>query len=157
MDEIAVRANATEFCTRDGTNAWFTSLWTLQEACLRPDMLICNEQWEVLTVTAGVPLSLSDIVALVQSAAPISESKKRVQVPGGVERIWKMLHESGMRELVTLSRASIIGLGDRRECSHRRAEAIMSAIGTCRWFNTSARSPRPEQLVVDACVPRGNS
>lgn len=28
---------------------WFTSLWTLQEMCLRPDMWICTRDWQPLT------------------------------------------------------------------------------------------------------------
>lgn len=31
-------------------SGWFTSLWTLQEVCMRPDMLLCNSNWELLSV-----------------------------------------------------------------------------------------------------------
>ena len=35
----------------DFMNRWFSSLWTLQEICLRPDMRLCNKNWEVLNAS----------------------------------------------------------------------------------------------------------
>ena len=43
---------------------WFTSLWTLQEACLRPDMALCNKNWEPLTAGPGTIVTLDHLVAL---------------------------------------------------------------------------------------------
>lgn len=34
-------------------SSWFSSLWTLQEALLRPDMLLCNGKFDVLTASEG--------------------------------------------------------------------------------------------------------
>lgn len=42
---------------------WFTSLWTLQEACLRPDLYLCNKDWQLFT-------PLDHIVALVNATLP---------------------------------------------------------------------------------------
>ena len=39
-------------------SAWFTSLWTLQEVCLRPDMLLCSKDWDVLTVGGDEPVPI---------------------------------------------------------------------------------------------------
>lgn len=39
-------------------SAWFSSLWTLQEAYLRPDMVLCNQNWEPLTDSAGSTFTL---------------------------------------------------------------------------------------------------
>lgn len=147
MAKMAVLAGSTELCSRNDfpqPNAWFTSLWTLQEACLRPDMFVCNEKWEMLAITNDRPLSLSDIVALSQAAVPISKSI----LPAGVSQLSDLLNESGMSQLLKLSRPAILGLGDRRVCGRRRAEAIMSAIGTCNWFDTTAQASRDEQLVM---------
>ena len=50
-------------------HAWLTSLWILQEACLRPDMVMVNEKWAPLVanndtlVTLKVLLNLVDFVA----------------------------------------------------------------------------------------------
>ncbi|KAI0190484.1 hypothetical protein EV127DRAFT_430400 [Xylaria flabelliformis] len=45
---------------------WLTSLWTLQEACLRPDMILCKDDFEFLTVKEGcnTVVTLEILVAL---------------------------------------------------------------------------------------------
>ena len=47
-------------------NRWFSSLWTLQEICLRPDMRLCNKNWEVLAVGEHEQLhvGMDDLIAL---------------------------------------------------------------------------------------------
>ena len=45
-------------------SAWFTSLWTLQEVCLRPDMLLCSKHWDMLTIGNGQPISLNSLTTL---------------------------------------------------------------------------------------------
>ena len=45
-------------------SAWFTSLWTLQEVCLRPDMLLCSKHWDMLTIGNGQPVSLDGLAML---------------------------------------------------------------------------------------------
>jgi hypothetical protein len=43
---------------------WFTSLWTLQEACLRPDLAICDKDWNLLATENGTVITLDCLVAL---------------------------------------------------------------------------------------------
>jgi hypothetical protein len=43
---------------------WFTSLWTLQEACLRPDRAICDKCWNILATENGTVITLDCLVAL---------------------------------------------------------------------------------------------
>ena len=43
---------------------WFTSLWTLQEACLRPDMVLCNRHWQPLTAGEQTLVPLDHLVTL---------------------------------------------------------------------------------------------
>lgn len=52
-------------------SAWFTSLWTLQEVCLRPDMLLCSKDRELLTVGDCEPVPFDGLVALLD---PILET-----------------------------------------------------------------------------------
>src|SRR5437762_1051764 len=40
------------------SNSWFTSLWTLQEACLRPDMWLCNMEWDFISLWDCIPIAL---------------------------------------------------------------------------------------------------
>ncbi|MCJ1387455.1 hypothetical protein MMC18_000298 [Xylographa bjoerkii] len=45
-------------------SGWFTSLWTLQEVCLRPDMLLCDKDWRLLSLSSGFNIPIDHIVAL---------------------------------------------------------------------------------------------
>jgi Heterokaryon incompatibility protein (HET) len=113
-------------------NPWFTSLWTLQEVCLRPDMWLCNSNWEFLAVSDDTPLALNDIVALslVNSTIP----SLAAQAPIGVRELTRLFRITGLQNLLQLSQLSIITMGNERHCTSRRAEAIMSAIGVTDWF-----------------------
>ena len=44
---------------------WFSGVWTLQEAYLRPNMVLANEEWNVLSDAVGEPISLEELFALV--------------------------------------------------------------------------------------------
>ncbi|KAH7000977.1 hypothetical protein EDB80DRAFT_685951 [Ilyonectria destructans] len=55
---------------------WFDSLWTLQEVCLRPDMWLCNQDWELLTVgVQRVPVAINALVALTNACAHFHNSR----------------------------------------------------------------------------------
>lgn len=43
---------------------WFSGVWTLQEAYLRPNMVLTNKDWFVLCDPAGEPISLEELFAL---------------------------------------------------------------------------------------------
>jgi hypothetical protein len=45
------------------SNPWFSSLWTLQEAFLRPDMWLANKYGELLEISKHHPISLIDLVS----------------------------------------------------------------------------------------------
>jgi len=120
---------------RDGKvvpNGWFTSLWTLQEICLRPDMLLLNQAFEFLSLTPDQKsLSFSDIISLLYCVPDFSGG------PGATKVLMHLLaNEARMLNLQTLSRTQILAMGNCRECSNkrRRGEAIMSAIGATEWF-----------------------
>lgn len=44
---------------------WFSGAWTLQEAYLRPNMVLADEEWNILSDAAGEPISLEELFALV--------------------------------------------------------------------------------------------
>jgi len=120
---------------RDGQvlpNGWFTSLWTLQEICLRPDMLLLNQSFEFLSLTPDQrPLSFSDIISILYLIPDVPRS------PGATKVLMHILgNEAGFKNLLTPSRTQILAMGNCRQCSNerRRGEAIMSAIGATKWF-----------------------
>ena len=43
---------------------WFSGVWTLQEAYLRPNMILADRNWNILCDPAGEPISLEELFAL---------------------------------------------------------------------------------------------
>lgn len=137
----------------DDVDPWFTSLWTLQEVCIRADMILCNRRFEPLAVgPAGFPVAIADISALLYQVSRADEADQGPPVVRQVANLWAA---TGLHQIFKLSRAMIIHLGDSRQCSGRypeaRAEAVMSAMGVVDWFlpyrEKSARE-KQESLVL---------
>ena len=154
---------------------WFTSLWTLQEYCLRPDMIVLDKEWRPLTMPNGSFIHLDDLVAFLHFCQTKMVKLTRFYdfEPDSAERKrWKNRTEryreqdqtyadlaratfagtneinvwpDGPRELSLLTAGAnllhahqgpskVLRSGDMRECSGRRAEAIMSALGATKWY-----------------------
>ena len=132
---------------------WFTSLWTLQEACLRPDMWICNKSWELLTLNCSVPVSFDTTIAISQTVMGFYHSQELMKnAPLGPRVFFGVLHLTGMSSLLHMSQQEVLILGDKRECTGRRAEAIMSVLGTTDWYinqlHRTGISPQEDGLVL---------
>ena len=114
---------------------WFTSLWTLQEACLRPDMILCDKNWDIFGLQSKddkVSILLDDIIALLSRP----HGPRLPHVPAAVYELRILLGSSRMSELLIMSPVDILGLGQMRYCANTdRAVAIMSALGVIDWFN----------------------
>lgn len=101
---------------------WFTSLWTLQEACLCPDMSLADSSFNYLANETGVHFTLQGIIMLVNITTrqlPRSVKQLRVCFP----------HDFGHS-----SPMNVIMMGNERECTSERAPAIMSVIGVTSWY-----------------------
>lgn len=154
---------------------WFTSLWTLQEACLRPDMILYDKHWRPLKISGDDVIHLDGLIALVRCASMDVMNSRRFHefYDDFVEReclttpeeklecvakyennLFEFSHEvpdwgevwpvGPMQLGFIVDHALIVntyegpsGLlrcGDKRFCSGRRAEAIMSALGATKWY-----------------------
>lgn len=140
---------------------WFTSLWTLQETCMRPDMWLCTSDWKPLDFDLGEGLSkirhilyLDGLLALCMRMIHKREAhiakvlrdheagrdfdqaadQRFVDTPGAVKHLVDTMAKASMLVLLELSPLEILWLGDQRQCTSRRAEAIMSALGVTRWW-----------------------
>ncbi|KAK4496813.1 hypothetical protein PRZ48_012797 [Zasmidium cellare] len=152
-------------------NVWFTSLWTLQELCLRPDMWLCSSDFKTLSVFGDQPLSVLGILtiwrfheeerrALVktmpQNALPYNpfdsdslDERGHHQIHlAFTEFFWWIFH-TNLNKLPDITRVDIISMGDKRACTRRRGEAIMSAVGVTAWFDSFAQQAGTEDLVLD--------
>ena len=153
-------------------SAWFTSLWTLQEACLRPDMLLCSRDWEMLAVGNGVPVPFDGLVALSAKIIDHAPMEKEVamshrfdsmffeipaseklgalvrggQYPRGYIELFALLERTGMEDLHAINRESIMKLGSQRHCKRGRAEAVMSVIGATGWYMEALKHGRLSEV-----------
>lgn len=172
---------------------WFTSLWTLQEACLRPDMLLCKRDFGVLTVKDTI-ITLDSLAALLNFAIghyphspyetllnrerhpqqleagtvaeleqlnPLGSIRRRralEQTPKDIRsfrEIYDVLISSGMSRLYSISPTGILHLGQHRQCTSKRAEAIMSAVGATDWFtrHVAEHHSAPEEDLIHGLYP----
>ena len=146
-------------------NSWFTSLWTLQEAWLRPDMHLKTLDWESVVLCSGWEPELLSIIAIIrhwtiecfkivrQGAEITSHSGARllpyIGINGGpllAAKNW--LEVTSLTSLLDPTPLQILALGDKRQCTSRRAEAIMSAIGVTQWFRQMPYERHEEDLVL---------
>ncbi|KUJ06309.1 uncharacterized protein LY89DRAFT_726625 [Mollisia scopiformis] len=154
--DCELAGQTTQETSRSDINKWFSSLWTLQEACLRPDMIICDKNWEYLSLNGKQPLKLDGLISLIDLAPfnmlhrqanffygdPVENPDQELLEYGYEEskslaQLKTTLKYSGLSQLVELTRMRILYQADQRECSRDRALAFMSAIGVTNWLEVS--------------------
>lgn len=115
---------------------WLSSLWTLQESIMRPDMLLLDRHWKPLVLGDSVVITFDTIVALL-----VLHSIYRRDwggffdgYPAGPKEIATFMDKTGMWHLFWPNRLTALILGRNRACTHSRAAAIMSVIGATEWF-----------------------
>ena len=142
-------------------SSWFTSLWTLQEVCLRPEMILCARGWQPLQLGHGYRVSLDHLIALwintydsvmrerpnIFTSGYDSALGERKKWPIGVTEIALLLESTGMRELPRMSPQTVMILGNQRYCESRRAEAIMSVLDARDWFSECKTSERDADVL----------
>jgi len=136
-------------------SAWFSSLWTLQEAYFRPDMVLMNRKWEALSDAAGNIITLemlSAFVGTLQGLLRDSEfdfgaprpglqderTPKHENMPLGPSQLFTLAADVQILSRSHPSRAQILVQGNTRQCTGRRAEAIMSVLGVTDWFSSTS-------------------
>ncbi|KAL2827656.1 hypothetical protein BJY01DRAFT_255636 [Aspergillus pseudoustus] len=143
-------------------NGWFSSLWTLQELCLRPDMILCDRLWNVFAVRGSkeTAVRLDDLVALRRKIPDerLLEQEKRDtfdlfggdvtenDCPPVIEGLDYLFLCCALIGFPNVSREAILSMGGQRYCQANRAEAIMSAIGAVDWYSSAMQdiSDSPE-------------
>ncbi|RDW58345.1 hypothetical protein BP5796_12275 [Coleophoma crateriformis] len=153
-----------------GPNVWFSSLWTLQEAALCPDLLLLDRNWKPLTDAAGVHLGLSTLLGFVDTVADTWMEGKRPDASqlanpdifmnklrtspiwdSHAPDRWPTSAES-LRRLSVITRldsalrvptpTGLFIMANLRQCSDERAPAIMSALGVTDWYQNDVIQKR---------------
>jgi hypothetical protein len=89
-------------------NAFFTSPWSFQEAIARPDMLVCNGNWEFLRITKDMALALNDMAALLQ----VFEETHGIgsTLPLSVQELFQLYKRTGLMRLLDITRDTSVKL-----------------------------------------------
>ncbi|RDW72873.1 hypothetical protein BP6252_06780 [Coleophoma cylindrospora] len=133
---------------------WFTSLWTLQEACIRPDMWLCDRNWNVLRADEKLPIPLDYIVALFNTSFALwGKGENQLHCPDGPYEIAAILTHTGLHKLLDMTPVDAIIFGNQRYCEdRRRPEAIMSVLDCTTWYRE-----RIETTVNQGSTPSGST
>ncbi|KAK1242815.1 hypothetical protein MKX08_005627 [Trichoderma sp. CBMAI-0020] len=148
----------------DEPSTWFSSLWTLQEAALCPDLQLCTRSMEVLLDKTGTPISLSTLMAILSLLRTPTKSQM-VEFPSDIpfdivpECVSKLFLLGKMTKLEWLlehlSPMDIMVTSNTRTCKRSRAVAIMNALGVLDWYKTNSEGgklgtgAKEEKLVLD--------
>ena len=124
---------------------WFSSLWTLQESMMRPDMLLVNEQWEPLRVGGGSGAHTGMSVTLLTAHIYLIKEKDKKLPPLAFHELSNLMMETGMLGLHQADRLTPLVLARSRACTHSRVTAIMSVTGATDWH----RGRKAEQFRAD--------
>jgi len=124
---------------------WFSSLWTLQEACIMPQMVFLNRSGQPFRIGNDLA-SLDSLVALLEEVGvSLLKSDRRTSVATRLEAVvpslargpWELFVLSDQFELpsvLKMNPIALLGMSNQRDCRRSRAQAIMSAAGATRWF-----------------------
>ncbi|OQE36229.1 hypothetical protein PENCOP_c012G03380 [Penicillium coprophilum] len=132
--------------------SWFSSLWTLQEISLRPDMLLVNKNWEPFTIGHKTHVAMDTILYL---TSMIFEKLHPVSAPPAVSWLKKLFSASGIEYDFHKNPIRLLNLGSSRHCSRSRSEAIMSVLGCVDWHRkrTAARLHVESNALASALSP----
>jgi hypothetical protein len=154
---------------------WFTSLWTLQEAVLCPDLHLFSRAWERLNDRNGSAISLSALFLFLRCTEPhckadgpqeptftdpleyecVLSRVERMDIPRvfpewprGPQLMKRFLNATQFDTVIetpALSQISVIVNANSRVSSGNRAPAIMSAIGITDWYLARIAQPSSER------------
>ena len=121
-------------------------------------MWLSAKDWSLLSLDGVNALPLSGFIAILelffQQSAEIDPLEDPRNVPLDEILIWRF--ESGLCKLLNLDQVSLLTLGDRRQCTGRQAEAIMSALGATSWYKEGLRQVSPDnQTAFQARLEEG--
>ena len=155
---------------------WFSSLWTLQEAMLCPNINFVSRDWMPLNDRGGTPVPLDAFFSFVEIVKSVWRNGMpyRIFTEGPISSysMYRNLLESdehqylkwpnGPRQLegpclctriqILLEWPSPIGLltiANIRQCTGSRVLAIMSALGVTEWYTSKATKEINSDLVLN--------
>ncbi|KAL2851535.1 hypothetical protein BJY01DRAFT_245045 [Aspergillus pseudoustus] len=131
--------------------AWFSSLWTLQEIMIRPDMILLDRHWRPLVVGDKLAVTLDNLLRITGEYSGVDD------VPEGIAMLRGMFEDQHMFLLLGANRLTPLVCGLVRTSTSPRAPAIMSAMGATNWFKGRTleqfQSTEEANALVLSCYP----
>lgn len=128
------------------TEFWFTSLWTLQESIMRPDMLLANQHWDFLTIGKSEMVSLDDLML---SMILNNNDDGTFPDPLAVWHVRSLFKNCYIGALVQSDHPlNILSAGTYRFCMESRSEALTAVLGVRDWYIDTIGTDREESLVL---------
>lgn len=135
---------------------WFSSLWTLQETIMRPDLQLYSKGWQRLEDKKSVPIPLHALVMAADTTRlyittyeplemsmvePMRYRIAMMQNPGDYPPIRSstqleiLINDCQLKNIVTSpSVFDVLELSSTRQCTDQRAPGIMSALQCTDWY-----------------------
>lgn len=113
---------------------WFDSLWTLQELCIRPNMILANKDLKIMSLKGGQPIPLNGLICLYNQYVSMQTPKEEEDVLPALRELSDWERSTGLQGLLDFSLVDVLKLAAHRYCGGRRSEAFMSAMGATLWF-----------------------
>jgi hypothetical protein len=159
---------------------WFSSLWTLQEAMLCPNMTFVDRHWTPLEDRSGISIPLDAFFNFIDtmenlwhdstpykvwtegsvttfSKYKISQQAGRneyLQWPDGPRQLHEFCIATRMDNLVeSPSSIGLLMVANVRQCTGSRAPAIMSAVGITDWYVPNQTKKNGKANLVLNCYP----
>lgn len=154
----------------DQPASWFSSLWTLQESILCPDVELYSKTWQPLCDKSGARIGLRALMEFIHRTTVTMSLVEKIAVPICLPLEYEMAMITGAEMdaatrqstiprtvmslrrlnditqlsfvLNTLSPAGIFTNANIRQCSESRAPAIMSALGVTEWYKLRLDDPK---------------
>ncbi|KAG8529119.1 uncharacterized protein KY384_005754 [Bacidia gigantensis] len=117
---------------------WFTSLWTLQEVCLRPDMIVCDRYFQPLRAGPDVVITLDYLVAMAsrhnsdQAEETLPSGENELRVDKTLERSLYVDKHSAEGEVGTADTSSAAAFDDLDTL------LTMTSINSIHWTSPAA-------------------
>lgn len=141
---------------RDLPSPWFTSLWTLQETIMRPDLQLYSRDWQRLEDKRGIPMPLHALFIIIHATSdaittdeplpismmdPVKYRETLRQNRGDYPEIHSskqleaLATECHLDSIITSpSVFEVLELASQRQCTDQRAPGIMSALQCTDWY-----------------------
>ncbi|KAF2967109.1 hypothetical protein GQX73_g6484 [Xylaria multiplex] len=125
-------------------NGWFRSPWTLQECCVRPDMILADANFDFLTATTGYPVAINDIAAVLVAMNSLPSMRGVKSLPQAARLALMVFQDVGLDHLVSI-KSLAINIDDKGQYKLEPREQVTE--GERNFFDQTLNSNKASDLI----------